>query len=204
MEEWRQVLDGYYSVSNLGNVRREKEGENTFAGRLKKASLSGNGYMIFGAFLNGKRTNVLLHRAVAEAFLGKCPHGYQVNHIDGNKKNNNINNLEYLTPSDNQKHALKNGLSALPSDRARGKKHWTNLHPELVAKGDYNGARKHPERIVRGSGCKSSKLTEEKVKAIKILIRDGNLSNSAIARMFGVTHNNIQFIKKGKSWNHVE
>lgn len=204
MEEWKKVLDGFYEVSNLGNVRRSAPGENTFAGRLKKASLSGNGYLIFGAFVNGKRKNVLVHRAVAEAFIGPCPKGVQVNHKDGIKTNNHKSNLEYMTISENQKHALMMGLSKLPSERSRGNKHWTRLYPDKVKRGAENGAALHPEKILRGSQCPSSKLTEEKVKAIKSLIKLGELSYSAIGRIFDVTHNNITHIARGKSWNHVK
>lgn len=204
MEEWRKVVNGYYEVSNLGNVRRSMPGENTFVGRNKKTSLSGNGYLIFGAFAGGVRKNILVHRAVAEAFHGPCPKGYQVNHKDGVKTNNTVENLEYLTISENQIHALRMGLSSLPSNRAKGRKHWTQLHPEKIARGSNNGAVKHPDKVVRGSRCHASKLNEEKVLAIKHLISAGTLSFSAIARAFGVTHNNIIHINRGKSWAHVK
>lgn len=204
MEEWRKIHDGYYEVSNFGNVRRNAPGENTFAGRMVKPGMSGTGYLIFGAYKEGKRKNILVHRAVAESFIGTCPKGYQVNHKDGIKTNNHASNLEYLTISDNQKHALHMGLSKIPSDRAKGDKHWTHLYPDKVKRGAENGAALHPEKILRGSKCPSSKLTEEKVKAIKTLIKLGELSYSAIGRIFDVTHNNITHIARGKSWNHVK
>ena len=51
-----------------------------------------------------------MHRIVMAAFVGICPEGYQVNHIDGNKGNNHISNLEYVTSKENVLHAYKNGL----------------------------------------------------------------------------------------------
>lgn len=204
MEIWKPILSGYYEVSNIGNVRRAKDGENTYAGRMAKPSRSGNGYMIFGAYIGGKRKNVLVHRAVAEAFLGECPLNHQVNHIDGVKTNNRAENLEYLTISDNQKHAIKLGLSKAPTERVRGKDHWTKKYPSRVARGANNGSVKHPEKLHRGEKCHLSKLDEEKVKAIKSLIGIGTMSYSAIGRIFGVSHNNIIHIARGKTWAHVK
>lgn len=58
--------------------------------------------------LNGK--NYYRHKVIAECFIGKRPKGYTINHKDGNKLNNNVSNLEYITREENFKHALDNGL----------------------------------------------------------------------------------------------
>lgn len=100
-EEWRRVqgVDNYYEVSNLARVRNAR-------GRLLKPSEHLGGYLrIF--FWDSKRyvsINKLLHLVVAEAFLGPKPDGHQVNHLDGNKANNNPENLEYVTPKGNMRH----------------------------------------------------------------------------------------------------
>ena len=77
---------------------------------IRKVFLKGYdcGYGYDSVKLNGK--NFYRHKVIAECFLGKRPEGYTVNHIDGNKLNNNLSNLEYISRVDNYKHALKKGL----------------------------------------------------------------------------------------------
>jgi len=58
--------------------------------------------------LNGK--NFYRHKVIAECFLGERPTGYTINHIDGNKLNNDVSNLEYISRKENYKHALDNNL----------------------------------------------------------------------------------------------
>ena len=69
-----------------------------------KLEKSGN-YYRFSCNYNNTRKHVSVHRAVWEAFNGEIPEGYEINHIDGNGRNNNLNNLELVTHSDNCKKA---------------------------------------------------------------------------------------------------
>jgi hypothetical protein len=66
---------------------------------------------------NGKPIMWLVHRLVMLAFIGPCPAGHEVNHLDGNKANNHLQNLEYSTKSANQKHAVLNGLLQPPGGK---------------------------------------------------------------------------------------
>lgn len=63
-------------------------------------------------YLDGVGTLRKMYKLVAETFIGPCPYGMGVNHIDGNKLNNHFTNLEYVTPSDNSKHAYRIGLKS--------------------------------------------------------------------------------------------
>lgn len=77
-------------------------------GKILKQRIKKNGYNQW--VLNGK--DVLAHRAIAEIFCDNKKDLPQVNHIDGNKSNNNYKNLEWITVSDNQIHAYRNNLKS--------------------------------------------------------------------------------------------
>lgn len=106
-EEWRDIsmTTGTYQVSNLGRVRRNKPGKSTYIGRLCKISFSKKDrYPIVNIGLKSKQK---IHALVAAAFIGPCPEGKEVNHIDGIKSNCRATNLEYLTHAENMQHAWR-------------------------------------------------------------------------------------------------
>lgn len=127
MEEWRDIegLEGYYQVSNTGSVRsldREVVAsiygtKKILKGKMMKLTSSVEksreqfgSYLVVNLRKEGKNKVWLVHQLVAKAFLDN-PNNYPVvNHIDGNKHNNNVENLEWCTYRDNNIHALKNGL----------------------------------------------------------------------------------------------
>jgi hypothetical protein len=104
-EEWRvSSLYPMYEVSNCGRVRNIKKRKGTHVGRLMKNSINHDGY--------ARIKRIFAHVLVAHEFLGEKPEGYECNHIDGNKLNNNVSNLEYTTHKDNMQHAKRSGLMA--------------------------------------------------------------------------------------------
>lgn len=113
-EEWKPVVgyEGWYEVSNLGRVRRVAVGHGTNPGRILKGYSKRGRYssvvLFLGCRATAKTHNV--HQLVASAFLGVRPDGCEINHIDGNKSNPALTNLEYVTKSGNQLHSLKTGL----------------------------------------------------------------------------------------------
>jgi len=101
-EEWRSVLRNQnYEVSNLGRVRRVTRGGGAVPGRVLKAGLLRNGYMIVSLWKDGEGKSTHVSALVSEAFLGPKPEGLDINHKDGVKKNNTPGNLEYVTRSEN-------------------------------------------------------------------------------------------------------
>ena len=108
-EEWRDVVgfEGLYQVSNWGRCRRTSAASGTTIGRIIKPKRAGwkGSYLAFSLWVGNKGTQVYVHRAVIMAFVGAPPHSdFQVNHKDGNKHNNRLENLEWSTPFDNQHH----------------------------------------------------------------------------------------------------
>lgn len=103
-EIWKSIGDfPNYEVSNLGNVRSIKR-------NIIMKSVNCGGYCNLGLYNNGIYKRFNIHRLVAQAFIPN-PNDYPcVNHIDGNKQNNSVDNLEWCTYSHNSKHAFKNNL----------------------------------------------------------------------------------------------
>lgn len=116
-EIWKDIrgFEGWYQVSSLGRVRsldrfisHYRGGKRLYKGSLVK-SQDKRGYNQVRLKKDGKSYYFQVHRLVAIEFIDDTKQNLQVNHIDGNKKNNNLDNLEWVTPSENIQHALKIG-----------------------------------------------------------------------------------------------
>lgn len=118
--EWKPIkgYEGLYEVSNDGRVRRLRfiNGSHNFE-KIKecKQTLNSWGYITVNLSKNGKSNTKRVHRLVAEAFLGES--NLQIDHIDGNKLNNRLDNLEYVTPKENTNRAWKKGLAKYTDER---------------------------------------------------------------------------------------
>lgn len=109
MEQWKPIreTDGKYEVSNYGHVRTngKRRGLLTLTKQPK-------GYLYAMIQLsNGKQKNCRVHRLVANYFLPNPDNLPCINHIDGNKENNHVSNLEWCTYQDNMQHAVRTGLT---------------------------------------------------------------------------------------------
>jgi hypothetical protein len=108
-EIWKSVIgyEGYYEVSNYGSIRNSKL-------KILKPSIWGAGYRTIKLSKNNIKETFTLHRLIAIAFIPNPENKPTINHKDGIKLNNNINNLEWVTFSENNKHALCTGLRKSP------------------------------------------------------------------------------------------
>lgn len=105
MEIWKETFfDNRYEISNEGNLRRN--------GKILNPSILKIGYRTTVSYKNGVKNQkrYYIHRLVAHHFIGRPRKSMEVNHKDGNKLNNNVSNLEYVTHRENMIHALKIGL----------------------------------------------------------------------------------------------
>lgn len=126
-EIWVKVdgLDKDYDieVSNLGNIKKSS------TGKIRKLNATKQGYYHILLSNKGKTYTKKVHRLVAQAFIPNIENKPCVNHRDGNKINNNVNNLEWVTYSENSIHAIENNLSKVKRGVRRCKNYETCESP---------------------------------------------------------------------------
>lgn len=116
-EIWKPIygFDGLYEISSLCRVRSFIEGTNKGSRKRKEPkilnpTIGGTGYYLFHCYKDGKRKTQKLHREFAKAFIPNPLNLPLINHIDGDKLNNNKYNLEWCDTLHNVRHAFKIGL----------------------------------------------------------------------------------------------
>jgi len=111
MEEWKDIpgYEGLYQTSNLGKVKSLKRPR--VKEKLLKGEIDQDGYIRITLSKNGKTKKYKAHRLVMMAFNNTTDSSLQINHIDGNKKNNKLENLEWCTASYNTIHSYINNLN---------------------------------------------------------------------------------------------
>lgn len=124
-----------YQVSNTGLVRsmdrisHRKDGQTrALKGTILSPGLS-DGYHSVVIKRNGERATVKVHKLVANAFLKRTDKAHEINHIDGNKLNNDVSNLEFVTHGYNLSHAIKLGLKNPPPSRLGKRKYSLIIKP---------------------------------------------------------------------------
>ena len=123
--EWRPVrgFEGYYEVGDAGDIRSmprtvpdTAHGYRTIHGKTMRQAYDRNGYLVVNLHKLGVSSVLPVHRLVAEAFISNLFGLPVVNHIDGNKANNTVENLEWVSYSENNVHALQTKLRAPKSN----------------------------------------------------------------------------------------
>lgn len=214
IEEWRPFADGNYAVSNFGRVKRLTDGRRTHAGRMMKLTKMSIGYYSVGPTINGKNVKMTVHRLVAEAFIGPCPEGHEVNHKDGDKTNNRVDNLEYVTHQENMVHAHTSGLidciihgedviASIRKDRVEmelsfgelARRHGVSIgFAYQCCKG--NAAALQCDDITVRSKF-SPRLTDEDVFLIRTLRSQGSLIRE-LANDFGMSETHVAYLCNGE------
>lgn len=183
-EIWRDI-NGYenmYQVSNLGNVRAlEMFSFRKRFGKIYKYKLNAKNIKICNhdkgySVVSLKCKNFYVHRLVAMAFLENKKNYKEVNHIDFNKKNNVVSNLEWCTHSMNMKHSYDNG-SLLDAQKTRAKR-------------------------MSGEKCNLTKHSRSTVIKIRNLY-DCGYRPIDISRLLGISVHSIKGIVHRKAWKHI-
>lgn len=110
-ERWLPVpgWEGLYEVSDQGRVYSVRRSRATKSGRMMSLARHKSGYRYVYLRQDGRVEKGYSHRLVLAAFVGPCPEGQEVRHLDGNPQNNVLNNLAYGTPSENHMDMVRHG-----------------------------------------------------------------------------------------------
>ena len=123
IEIWKPVpgFELYYEISSFGNIRNSRK-------RIMKPYVNNKGYHCIDFQVNSVRTKHLIHRLVLLTFIPNPDNLPEVNHIDEDKSNNNLSNLEWCTRSYNKQHSMQSGTynKIYTQKNALGKKHKKN------------------------------------------------------------------------------
>ena len=162
-------IDQNYMINDSGVVYN--------ANRFRKVSLRPDkkGYLGFDHKVNNTSVSSgRVHRLVAKAFIPNPDNKPQVNHKDGNKQNNHVSNLEWVTDQENRQHAIDNNLFKTIKQKERARCERNNM----------------------------AKLKNSDVIEIRKLLP--NLSHTEIAKRYGVSRSTITLIANNKTWNYVD
>ena len=160
--------EGLYKISNKGRVKALTAWSGNYykAKYINKEKIltptdNGKGYLIIGLCKRGKRKNFYIHRLVAEAFIKNPNNLPQVNHIDYDKTNNNVNNLEWISQAENIKYSVVN---------MRGKKHksHTNTGEQNIT---YRASKKRYRVTIKQKEYGSYKTLQEAIAKRDAILR---------------------------------
>ncbi len=181
-EIWKPIpnTDNRYEISNYGRARSWcncNEGRRKEPRILKQGSTPHTGYKMIAIWNNGKHKTVNIHRAVAKLFIPNPENKRCVNHIDCDKENNHVNNLEWVTHAENTRHAIKNGIA------------------DVSGLGDR-----------RGEAHGMAKLTKEAVIDIRKQAKERGryYGQEELSERHGVCKGTIKDVVAGRTWTHVK
>ena len=229
METWKIIPSyPYYSASSLGKIKRNAGTPRCPKDRILKPLNNPRGYFVVGLLRpETKQRPLMIHRLVLEAFCGEAPSDkHQGNHLNGNKTDNRIENLEWVTHAENIQHAYDTGLHGRYIGENASSAKLTNEQAidilNRIANKEYRKdiailygiSNKTIDTLVSGKSYAylprpnmTSKrmgnhvLVEADVIQIKQLI--GTTSSRAIGELFGVSGGTIDQIKHGRTWKHI-
>ena len=230
-EEWRPVVghEGRYEVSNLGRVKSFwNQGGRGKSRRLEpKILVQSRGHCGYPVvWLKGK--TLLVHRIVAAAFLGPCPPGLQVRHLNGIPSDVRPENLEYGTSKQNSDDRERHGRTPrgechsrirITDDQVKELRHlWSNgwsqsrlakkfdMTPAgayAIAIGKTRGKTSGNRFLTNGRFNNAKKLSVDLVLNIRAMVSGGS-NQTKTAKLFGIDPSLVSRIMSGECWSYVK
>ena len=218
-EQWRPIpgFDGLYEASDQGRIKRVAGGRGAKPGRILRPKNHTGGYKTVTLSKNSEYYQWLVHRLVCAAFLGPAPQGVTVNHKDGDRANNRLDNLEYVSYKENEHHAqymlrTKGKLSEAQVVKIRERYASSTVSQKQLAQ-EYSVHQQQINLIVRGLCWKEfggpitnvgrSKLTTSDVEEIRKRLAQGE-KQKPIAEDYGVSIDVISSIHTGRTFLHID
>lgn len=184
-EIWKDIpgFEGYYQVSNLGNIKsldritpaKNRWGQDNprrYKGKPLKPQCSKVGYYVVKLNMRKFSRSYFIHHLVMKSFIPN-PDPLRlsnINHKDGNKINNRLENLEWCTPEQNTRHGIKMGLTTVPG---------------------------------KGTNNPRAQLVEKQVHQIRKLYKTGQYTYNQLGDMFGISKHAIADIVLKRNWQHI-
>lgn len=174
-EIWKDIegYEGFYQISNLGNVRSlDRKAWNgsvihDVSGRILK-TISVGDYQGVQLSKKGEIKKKYIHRLVAIAFVENPKNKRVVNHMDGDKKNNAVSNLEWCTPKENNDHAFKTGLRPMYGEKSPAAKFSDDLVTSM--RSDYETGLYTQKSLAEKYGM--SKMQAHRILKNKLRVND--------------------------------
>ena len=174
--KWIPGYEGYYMASTHGRIKSvdryvgyKKSGQRLMKGKILKQSTDKGGYKIVQLNKNGKEKLFTVHRLVAQVFLENSSNLPQVNHKDENKQNNNVDNLEWISPKDNMNYGTRNErMSNSLKGRTFTEEHRKNISKVRKGKHHTEEAKKKISKSLKGKNNPNygKQFTEEHKKKL--------------------------------------
>lgn len=178
MTMWKRIPKyDDYEISNKGKIRRAIKGYNKPAKFVLKWDIGRDGYAQVTLSKKGQLFRTKIHRLVLLTFFGPCPKNMECNHKDGNKLNNCIENLEWVTKKEQVKHAIENGLRHYVGEKGINSK---------LKEGEVWLIRK----IINSDYYKKQGYTHTRTLSLK-----------KVAKMFKMSESTIKHIKHNRNWS---
>lgn len=175
----KQIHNTNYFANKLGEIITYNW-KGTGKRAILKPAKDNKGYLKVGIIFLGKLKSYRVHRLIAETFIPNPENKPQVNHINGIKSDNRVENLEWCTNSENQLHAIENGL--------------------IIHKKGY----KRDCFWLKGSNNVTSILTETQVLEIRQKFKPRIVTRAILSKQYNVSEATIKDIVNNKTWKHLK